>query len=118
MKRIVIGIIGMVIVVIVAITAYIIFYGNPFGFSGNYICTKGNGSFQTGATLEFKPNGEVYITTPFGMTGTNMTIAAKYEISGNRITIKIETLGTYILKGEIKDDKIIMDDGTVLEKRR
>ncbi|MEM1545862.1 MAG: hypothetical protein QXP91_05340 [Candidatus Methanomethylicia archaeon] len=86
---------------------------NPFSISGTYIYTKRVYSFPTDNTLEFKPNGKTYVTFP--VLDTNTAITVKYEISRNRIIIKIEILELYF-QDEIKDDGIIMDDRTEMIK--
>lgn len=84
--------------------------------SGTYVCTKSSErilGFHNGTTLEFKPNGEVYIKSPDGKG-----IVGKYEVSGEKVNIKFEILGTtLVVEGKLEGSKIVFSDGAVFEKR-
>ncbi|MFN3383849.1 MAG: hypothetical protein ACK401_03020 [Archaeoglobaceae archaeon] len=84
--------------------------------SGTFVCTKSSGKifgFQNGTILEFKPNGEVYIKSPEGKG-----VVGKYDISGEKLNIKFEVLGTtLIVEGKLEGNRIVFNDGAVFEKR-
>jgi len=86
----------------------------PSGVSGKYICIKGGSgqSFYTGDIVEFKPNGEVYLSSE-----GQPSVVAKYEVDGENVTIRIDVMGSqYVLKGTIKGNTIVFDDGAALNR--
>jgi hypothetical protein len=109
------------VVIIVGIFAYLKFFSSPPSLlgpsrlSGKYVCTKGSeSSFFKGDVVEFKPNGEVYLPPGSG----EPPMVAKYKIERDMLTIRVDVLGSqYILRGTIKDNTIVFDDGAILEKR-
>lgn len=84
--------------------------------SGTYVCTKSSEKilgFHNGTILEFKPNGEVYIKSPDGKG-----LVGKYELSGEKLNIKLEILGTtMVVEGKVEGSRIVFSDGAVFEKR-
>lgn len=87
------------------------------GVSGTYECTKSGSGFPTfskGDTIEFKSNGEAIFRSHLG----GPSIVGEYDVSGDRISIKVSILGTKIsLGGKVEGNKIRMDDGAILEKQ-
>jgi len=87
---------------------------SPSGLSGKYVCIKGGSgrSFFRGNVAEFKPNGEVYLSSE-----GEPSVVGKYEVDGETLTIRVDVLGSqYILKGTIQGNSIIFDDGAILNK--
>jgi len=86
----------------------------PSGVSGKYFCIKGGSgqSFYTGDVVEFKPNGEVYLSSE-----GQPSVVAKHEVDGENVTIRIDVRGSqYVLKGTIKGNTIVFDDGAALNR--
>ncbi|MEM0022489.1 MAG: hypothetical protein QXK44_02920 [Archaeoglobaceae archaeon] len=84
--------------------------------SGTFVCTKSSErilGFHNGTIMEFKPNGEVYIKSPEGKG-----IVGKYELSGEKVNIKFEVLGTtMVVEGKLEGNRIVFSDGAVFEKK-
>ncbi len=84
--------------------------------SGTFVCTKSSEKilgFHNGTVLEFKPNGEVYIKSPEGKG-----VVGRYDISGEKLNIKFEVLGTtLVVEGKLEGNRIVFTDGAVFEKR-
>jgi hypothetical protein len=78
------------------------------GLEGTYISADGS------EKMEFRRNGEVYITDSVGFT-----VLGKYELQGKRLIVKVEIFGiTEIAEFTIEGDRIVSTDGKMVYARK
>ena len=88
--------------------------------SGTYVYTEGGTigeeemRYDKGDRLEFKADGTLY-----GGPEGGPTFTGKWRVDGNEIRISFEILGMEMSwKGTVKDDTIVLEDGSKWQKQK